>query len=187
MIAKGLDFPRVTLVGVVDADLPLRMEDFRASGVLFRSWCKLRGGQGVETGQGKFMFKPMLLMKAVFNLQEERSWTPFWKRSWRSVRIEISPLSSFNTACVSGEGRGKNPFLCGAMEKTLGRLKPKDIDIKGPAATPLAKIKGYYRYHLFYLTSSVNHCLSQIQKLRQDFPIDKEIFDILDVDAHQVS
>ena len=40
----------------------------------------------VETGQGKFMFKPMLLMKAVFNLQEERSWTPFWKRSWRSVR-----------------------------------------------------------------------------------------------------
>jgi len=61
------------------------------------------------------------------------------------------------------------------------------LDVKGPSATPLAKMKGYYRYHLFYLTSSVKHSLDQIQKLRSQFPLDKEIFDLLDVDAHQVS
>jgi len=51
----------------------------------------------------------------------------------------------------------------------------------------LAKMKGYYRYHLFYLSSSVSKCLDQIQELRNQFPIDHEVFDILDVDAHQVS
>ena len=86
-----------------------------------------------------------------------------------------------------GRGEEKTRFYAEQWRKRLDDSSLKDIDIKGPAATPLAKIKGYYRYHLFYLTSSVNHCLSQIQKLRQDFPIDKEIFDILDVDAHQVS
>jgi hypothetical protein len=48
-------------------------------------------------------------------------------------------------------------------------------------------MKGYYRYHLFYLSTSVPHCLSQIRIIRQQFPIDKEIIDTLDVDAHQVS
>ena len=61
------------------------------------------------------------------------------------------------------------------------------IEIKGPAATPLAKMKGYYRYHLFYLCGSVGNCLNQIQKIRADFLIDNEVFDILDVDAQQVS
>ena len=65
----------------------------------------------METGQGKFMFKPMLLMKAVFNLQEERSWTPFGRGAGAPSGIEISPLSSFNTACVSGRERKKPVFM----------------------------------------------------------------------------
>ena len=54
MIAKGLDFPRVTLVGVVDADLPLRMEDFRASERAFQILVQVGEGRTGDRA-GKFI------------------------------------------------------------------------------------------------------------------------------------
>jgi len=86
-----------------------------------------------------------------------------------------------------GRSEEKTRFYAEQWRKALDDSQLEGVEVKGPAATPLAKIKGYYRYHLFYLTGSVIKGLAQVQRIRQEFPIDKEIIDILDVDAHQVS
>ena len=73
------------------------------------------------------------------------------------------------------------------MEKeTDGELFLR-IEIRGPAMAPIEKIKGYYRIHLFYLTSSISICLKNLERLRNQFPLDPEVHDILDVDAQQLS
>jgi len=86
-----------------------------------------------------------------------------------------------------GRSEEKTRFYAEQWRKALDDVKLPNIEIKGPIPTPLEKMRGYYRYHLFYLTRSVSSSLPLLQKNRLTFPLDKEVFDFLDIDAHQLS
>ena len=105
-----------------------------------------------------------------------------------AMRKELSypPYRHLIRHVFRGRGDEKTRFYAEQWRKRLDDSNLSGIEVKGPAAT-LAKMKGSHRYHLFYLSSSVSNCLGQIQKIRNEFPIDNEVFDILDVDAQQVS
>ena len=188
MIAKGLDFPRVTLVGVIDADLPLRMEDFRASERAFQILVQVAGRAGRGDRAGEVYVQTYAPHESCIQFSRRAELDAFLEEEL-SLRKELKypPYRHLIRHVFRGRGEEKTRFYADQWRKKLDSSQVSGVEIKGPAATPLAKIKGYYRYHLFYLCSSVNHTLSQIQKIRSEFPIDKEIFDYLDVDAHQVS
>ena len=86
MIAKGLDFPRVTLVGVVDADLPLRMEDFRASERAFQILVQVAGRAGRGDRAGEVYVQTYAPHESCIQFARRAELDAFWKRSWRSVR-----------------------------------------------------------------------------------------------------
>ncbi len=188
MIAKGLDFPRVTLVGVIDADLPLRMEDFRASERAFQILVQVAGRAGRGERAGEVYVQTYAPHESCIQFARRAELEAFLEEEL-ALRKELNypPYRHLIRHVFKGRGEEKTRFYAEQWRKQLDQSKLSGVEIKGPAATPLAKIKGYYRYHLFYLSSSVSHCLSQIHKIRNEFPIDREIIDILDVDAHQVS
>jgi primosomal protein N' (replication factor Y) len=86
-----------------------------------------------------------------------------------------------------GRSEEKTSYYAEQWAKTLRNNPIENIDIKGPAPAPLEKIKGYYRYHLFYLTHQVSKFLAEFKRRRKKFPLDNEVHDILDVDAFQIS
>jgi primosomal protein N' (replication factor Y) len=81
----------------------------------------------------------------------------------------------------------KVEYYSSAWAKELDRHNLEEMTIKGPAPAPLEKIKGYFRYHFFYFTKSVSSTITKLSEIRKDFPLDPEVQDILDVDAHQIS
>jgi primosomal protein N' (replication factor Y) len=188
MIAKGLDFPRVTLVGVIDADLPLRMEDFRASERAFQILVQVAGRAGRGDRAGEVYIQTYAPHESCIQFARRTELEAFLEEELE-MRKELNypPYSHLIRHVFKGRGEEKTRFYAEQWRNQLDNAELMGVTIKGPAATPLAKLKGYYRFHLFYLSSSVSRCLSQIQKVREEFPIDKEVSDFLDVDAQQVS
>ena len=188
MIAKGLDFPKVTLVGVIDADLPLRMEDFRASERAFQILVQVAGRAGRGDRAGEVYVQTYAPHESCIQFARRAELEEFLEEEL-AMRKELNypPYRHLIRHVFRGRSEEKTRFYAEQWRKALDGAQLQGVEVKGPAATPLAKIKGYYRYHLFYLTGSVSKGLAQVQKIRQEFPIDKEIIDILDVDAHQVS
>lgn len=188
MIAKGLDFPNVTLVGVVDADLPLRMEDFRASERAFQLLVQVGGRAGRGDRAGEVYVQSYAPHASSIQYSRKADLEGFSEEEME-LREEFGypPFRHLIRHLFRGRSSEKVEFYAQQWRNLLDANPIANVDIKGPAPAPLEKIKGYYRYHLLYLTQSVTPFLSEFQKRRKEFPLDRDIHDILDVDCHQLS
>ncbi len=164
------------------------MEDFRASERAFQILVQVAGRAGRGERAGEVYVQTYAPHESCIQFARRAELEAFLEEEL-ALRKELNypPYRHLIRHVFRGRGEEKTRFYAEQWRKQLDQSKLSGVEIKGPAATPLAKIKGYYRYHLFYLSSSVSHCLSQIHKIRNEFPIDREIIDIIDVDAHQVS
>ena len=188
MIAKGLDFPNVTLVGVIDADLPLRMEDFRASERAFQLLVQVAGRAGRGDRAGEVYVQTYAPHSSSIQFSRKPDIYGFLEEEMEMRKeLEYPPFRHLIRHIFRGRSLEKTEFYSNQWRKKLEAEPVSGVEVKGPALAPIEKIKGYYRFHLFYLTASVSSCLKQLEKRREDFPLDPEIHDILDVDAHQMS
>ncbi len=149
MIAKGLDFPNVTLVGVVSADTSLNVPDFRASERTFQLLTQVSGraGRGEHPGEvviQTFAPEHFSLQKAV--AQDYRGF--YDKEIVYREELRYPPFSRLaNLICsdeVSLEARARAHSLAAAAKSVL----PSEIDLIGPAPAPLVKLKNIYRWHV---------------------------------------
>ncbi|MDA8990811.1 primosomal protein N' [Opitutales bacterium] len=188
MIAKGLDFPKVTLVGVVDADLPLRMEDFRASERAFQMLVQVSGRAGRGNRAGEVFIQTYAPHSPSIQFARKCDLKGFLEEELE-MRKEFNypPYRHLIRHLFRGRSEAKVEYYTSEWAKLLEKQNLQDLTIKGPAPAPLEKIKGFYRYHFFYFTSSVSTALKQLKEIRAQFPLDPELHDILDVDAQQIS
>jgi len=188
MIAKGLDFPRVTLVGVIDADLPLRMEDFRASERAFQILVQVAGRAGRGDRAGEVYVQTYAPHESCIQFARRAELTEFLEEELAMRReLDYPPYRHLIRHVFRGRNEEKTRFYAEKWKQELDRANLQAVEIKGPAPTPLVKMKGYYRYHLFYLSTSATQCLRQVVEVRKNFPLEQEIIDFIDVDALQVS
>lgn len=188
MIAKGLDFPNVTLVGVVDADLPLRMEDFRASERAFQLLVQVGGRAGRGDRAGEVYVQTYAPHAPSIQYSRKADLAGFSEEEME-LRKEFGypPYRHLIRHLFRGRNEEKVEFYAQQWKKLLEANPIPQVDVKGPAPAPLEKIKGFYRYHLLYLTGAVRPFLDQFHPRREAFPLDKDVHDVIDVDCHQLS
>jgi primosomal protein N' (replication factor Y) len=188
MIAKGLDFPKVTLVGVIDADLPLRMEDFRASERAFQMLVQVSGRSGRGNRAGEVFVQTYAPHSPSIQYARKADLEGFVDEEL-AMRKEFNypPYRHLIRHLFRSRSEAKVEFYINKWTKLVNDSNFEEITVKGPAPAPIEKMNGYYRFHLFYFTHSVRATLEKLGDIRKTFPLDPEVHDVLDVDAHQIS
>jgi len=160
MIAKGLDFPRVTLVGVLDADVALHLPDFRAAERTFQLLVQVAGRSGRGKVRGEVLVQtctpehPAITAVASANAAEgERA---FRKRELDERRdAGYPPFTRLVTLLIDGPDESEVEAAAGAIaERARALAGERDITVLGPAPQALSRLRGRYRWHVLLKAAS---------------------------------
>jgi primosomal protein N' (replication factor Y) len=155
MIAKGLDFPNVTLVGVVNADVALHIPDFRSAERTFQLLSQVAGRAGRGPRGGRVLVQtftpehPCILHAATHDYtafvagemkhRQAHNYPPFQRLARIIIRSRDQKAGadfSERLAAMFQEGM-----------KSLSAQGPIEVRLLGPAEAPVFRLKGHYRYH----------------------------------------
>jgi primosomal protein N' (replication factor Y) len=152
MIAKGLDFPNVTLVGVVDADTGLYLPDFRSAERSFQLLAQVAGRAGRGPKGGRVLVQTRHPMHHALTRAAEHDAEGFLQteRELRDVPPYPPAVSLVNLIC-SGPAEREVSQRAAALADWCSALIEKHqlpIAVLGPAPCPLARIKERWRWHV---------------------------------------
>jgi primosomal protein N' (replication factor Y) len=168
MIAKGLDFPGVTLVGVVLADTALNLPDFRAAERTFQLVTQVAGraGRGVKPGRvvvQTYQPEHYSLLSA-----KQHDYRSFYEREIEFRKaLSYPPYAQLVHMVVSGVEEAKVAAAAQAIEHLLRDHFTGEV--LGPAPAPLARLRGQFRYHLVLKAPDIG---SMAREIRAAFAAD---------------
>ena len=148
MIAKGHDFPRVTLVGVVSADVGLGLADFRASERTFQLLTQVAGRAGRGEQPGEAIVQTLYPDHYSIQFACKQDFPAFYERELKfRTAMRYPPTISLVNAIV------RSRTFAGAMDDASDiverlRMADRGLRILGPAPAPLGRLRGEYRSQL---------------------------------------
>jgi primosomal protein N' (replication factor Y) len=162
MIAKGHDFPNVTLVGVICADLSLNLPDFRSSERTFQLLTQVAGRAGRGMNPGKVIIQTYNPDHYSVQMAKGQDFGKFYDEEVRFRReLTYPPFARLINFRIEGSNQKKSMEAAQEMGEwgrrmLKGRPDSKVIEILGPSPAPLVKLKGKYRYQMLLKGTQAN-------------------------------
>jgi primosomal protein N' (replication factor Y) len=185
MVAKGHDFQRVTLVGVVAADLALGRPDFRAAERTFQLLTQVAGRAGRGELAGEVLVETYYPEHYAIQLAVQQDYVSFYEKEAHFRRILHYPPFTALASVLVRDRKIENAIRWSrALAGYFAPFENRGVKILGPAAAPLARLRKDYRFQ-FVLKSPKRSALSLALSGALDFCDAKKIPDtavIVDVD-----
>ncbi|MGE7760717.1 primosomal protein N' [Peribacillus sp. NPDC097895] len=147
MIAKGLDFPNITLVGVLSADTMLHLPDFRSSEKTFQLLTQVSGRAGRHQLPGEVVIQTYTPEHYSIELSALQDYDAFYEREMHLRRqSHYPPYYYVVLITVSHEDLMKTVSVTEKITNYLGSRLNRDSIVLGPVASPISRINNRYRY-----------------------------------------
>ncbi len=167
MVAKGLDFPNVTLVLVLEADTGLHLPDFRASERTFALLTQVAGRSGRGDSPGEVVLVCKKPESPVFQQVLGHRWDDFVE-SEQSLRqaFRYPPYIRLLRILMTDEKQDRLEKVAESLERWLDEnLDQTRVEALGPAPCPLEKLQGRYRWHVLLRAPAVQDLQVVVRKL----------------------
>ena len=149
MIAKGLDYPDVTLVGVVNADTTLHLPDFRAGERTYQLLEQVSGRAGRGERPGRVVIQTYWPAHPAIVAAAHHDPATFYRAELDDRRaLGYPPFGRLANILVWGKVRREVASACDVVAAQIGERLPDDWQLLGPSPAPLARLKDVWRWHL---------------------------------------
>ena len=190
MLAKGHDFPRVTLVGVVAADLALGRPDFRAAEKTFQLLTQVAGRAGRGELSGEVFVETYYPEHYAIHFAARQDYASFYEKEAHFRRMLHYPPFIALAGITVRDKKVENAIRWArALAECFAPYEKLGVKALGPAAAPLARLRGDFRFQ-FVLKSANRAALGKALQAAMDFCEKKEIPDsaiLIDVDPTSLS
>ena len=207
MIAKGLHFPNVTLVGIIYADLALHQPDFRAGERTFQLLTQVAGRAGRGDVEGEVFVQAFTPFHPAIQYARRHDFVGFYEQEMEfREQLKYPPASRIALLTLKGRNEEKVKFSADHLKKVLeSKLQeskvqsPKskdstrdttldfrhwtlDLTISGPAPAPLLRAETFYRYQIMLRTRAMSALSRELAHIIQSLALPEDVTLAVDID-----
>lgn len=149
MVAKGLDFPNVTLVGVITADTAINMPDFRAAERTFQLLTQVAGRSGRGDQPGEVIIQTFSPDHYAVRAAIRHDYAAFYEQEIKYRKeLNYPPFSRLANIICANESESAAKAQAEAVAHAVSSVKPRGVEVIGPSPAPIARLKNQFRYHV---------------------------------------
>ena len=187
MIAKGLDFPKVTLVGVINADASLNIPDFRSSERTFQLLCQVSGRAGRSDLKGEVVIQTYNKTHYSIIYSKYHDYFSFYKEEMKiRKQLNYSPYYYIILVRISTKDYKKSFEESKKVGDYLRKNLSKETYILGPTMAPIFKIDNIYYQQCIIKYKQDNNLKNTLIKLDEYYKLNKTVNIEIDINPNRL-
>jgi len=187
MIAKGLHFPNVTLVGIINADLALHLPDFRAGERTFQLLTQVAGRAGRGETSGEVFVQTYTPFSPSIQFARHHDFAGYFQQELEfRERCDFPPFKHaiLITARSAHEGRAK--LSAETLRRRLKEALPEEFILGDATPAPLEKLQGQFRFHILIRGEAIMRLSRLVRETLDKLPFPEDVTVTVDVDPYQL-
>src|SRR5213080_1181255 len=187
MNAKGLHFPNVTLVGIINADLALHLPDFRAGERTFQLLTQVAGRAGRGETSGEVFVQTYTPFSPSIQFARHHDFAGYFQQELEfRERCDFPPFKHAILITVRSAHEGRAKLSAETLKRRLKEALPEEFILGDATPAPLEKLQGQFRFHVLIRGEAIMRLSRLVRETLDKLPFPEDVTVTVDVDPYQL-